>query len=217
MKTSKPFSTISYNSAEFLQVKLDDLINRRKIAFYCFLDHLPEEDEKKAHKHLFIVPNGQINTDEVLQYLLEIDPKNPDKPLGCIPPHSSKFGDWYLYTLHDKDYLASKGQTRKYVYTREEVICSDSDYLNEEIHQIDLSKLSKVKALRNAVENNVPFEQMLMTGQVPVQQVYAYKQTYEMISRYYERTQRNGRKTHQVVDLETGEILIEEERSEVKD
>lgn len=197
MKTSKPFSTISYNSCEFLLVKLNDLINRRKIAFYGFIEHLPEEDEKKAHKHLYIVPNGQINTDEILDYLLELDPKNPDKPLGCIPFHSSKFTDWYLYTSHDKDYLASKGQSRKYSYQKDEFIVSDSDFFNEELHRMDLSKLSKVKALRDAVETGVPFEHMLISGQIPVQQVYAYKQTYDMILSYLDRTHRNGRDTHQ--------------------
>lgn len=210
MKTSKPFSTISYNSSEFLQVKLNSLIIRRKIAFYGFIEHLPEEDEKKAHKHLYIVPNGQINTDEILDYLLELDPKNPDKPLSCIPFHSSKFADWYLYAIHDKDYLASKGQSRKYSYRKEELIVSDSDFLNEEIHCMDLSKLSKVKALRNAAESGVPFEQMLITGQVPVQQVYAYKQTYDMILNYLERTKRNGRESHQKIDPLTGEFTTEE-------
>lgn len=200
MKTSKPFSTISYNSVDFLTVKLNDLINRRKIAFYAFIHHLPEEDEKKPHKHLFIVPNGQINTDEILDYLLEFDAKQPDKPLGCIPFHSSKFADWYLYAKHDKDYLASKGQTRKYHYEKDEFIVSDTDYFNEEIHCIDLSKLSKVKALRNAVENNVPFEHLLMNGQIPVQQVYAYKQAFDMIANYSNETNRNGRLTHSPKD-----------------
>lgn len=194
-----------------MQVKLNDLVNRRKIAFYGFIEHLPEEDEKKVHKHLYIVPNGQINTDEIMDYLLEFDPKNPAKPLGCIPFHSSKFTDWYLYSIHDKDYLASKGQTRKYSYTKEEVIVSDSDFFNEEIHRMDLSKLSKVKALRNAVEGGVPFEQLLMTGQIPVQQVYAFKQTYDMISNYLERTSRNGKESHQKIDPVTGEILTETE------
>lgn len=214
MKTSKPFSTISYNSTLFLQGKLDDLINRRKIAFYCFLDHYAEEDEKKAHKHVFIVPNGQINTDEVLEYLLEIDVNNPTKPLGCIPPHSSKFGDWYLYAIHDKDYLASKGQTRKYAYTREEMVVSDTDYLLEEIHQIDFSKYTRAKALREAVQNGVTFDELVATGQIPIQQVHAHSYAFSVIRDYENRTYRNQRQSHQV-DLETGEII--EESSEVKD
>ena len=147
-----------------------------------------------------------------MDYLLELDPKNPDKPLGCIPFHSSKFTDWYLYSVHDKDYLASKGQSRKYSYQKDEVIVSDSDFFNEELHRMDLSKLSKVKALRNAVETGVPFEHMLMTGQIPVQQVYAYKQTYDMILSYLDRTHRDGRETHQKIDPDTGELITEDEK-----
>ena len=205
MKTSKPFSTISYNSADFLTVKLNDLVNRRKLAFWAYVEHLPEEDEKKAHKHLYIVPNGQINTDEVLlDILVEYDHTHPEKPLGCVGVKSSKFYDWYMYSIHDVDYLSSKGQSRKYHYKREEVACSDTDYLNEEIHQMDMSKLSKVKALNEAVRNGVPFEELLMRGQIPVQQVYAFQKTYGMLQTY---TFRNGRDTHQNVDEDTGEIL----------
>ena len=205
MKTSKPFSTISYNTADFLTVKLNDLVNRRKLAFWAYVEHLPEEDEKKAHKHLYIVPNGQINTDEVLlDILVEYDAAHPEKPLGCVGVKSSKFYDWYMYSIHDVDYLSSKGQSRKYHYRREEVACSDTDYLNEEIHQMDMSKLSKVKALNEAIRNNVPFEELLMRGQIPVQQVYAFQKTYGMLQTY---TFRNGRDTHQNVDEDTGEIL----------
>ena len=207
MKTSKPFSTISYNSNDFLTLKLDDLVHRRKIAFYAYVHHLREDDETKEHKHLYIVPNGQVNTDEVLDYLLEYDATHPDKPLGCIPCHSSKFTDWFLYSSHDKDYLASKGQSRRFNYQKKEFHVSDADYFNEEIHRMDLSHLTKIKALRTAVENDVPFEEMLMNGQIPVQQVYAYRQAYDTISGYLDRTERGGRTSHQIISPRTGEVL----------
>lgn len=211
MKTSKPFSTISYNSPDFLSVKLNDLVNRRKISFWAYVEHLPEEDEKKRHKHLLIVPNGQINTDEVLlDYLIELDPSKPDKPLACVGVKSSKFYDWYMYAIHDKDYLASKGQSRKYHYTRDDVVCSDTDILNEEIHQMDMSKLSKVKALNQAISDGVPFEELLARGQIPVQQVYAFRQTYDLLQAYY--TNRAGRQTHQIIDPDTGELLNKDEK-----
>lgn len=199
MKTSKPFSTISYNTADFLDAKLLDLVKRRKIDFYAFVHHLPEVDEKKEHKHLYIVPNGKVDTDEVVDYLLEHDANNPTMPLGCIRPKSSKFGDWYLYGLHDPDYLASKGQVRQYVYAREEFHVSDEDYFNEEIHQIDMSHLSRTKTLRQAVEDHVPFEQMVVLGQIPIQQINAYKTAYDTIRHFQNVTlHRNGRVTHQL-------------------
>ena len=189
-----------------MQTKLNDLVNRRKIAFYAFIEHLPEEDERKKHKHVLIIPNGQINTDQVYDFLLEIDPANPDKPLGCTPFRSSKFSDWYLYSIHDRDYLASKGQSRKYFYKNEDFIVSDSDFFIEEIHSIDLSSLSKMKNLRNAVSSGVSFEQMVINGQIPIQQVYAYQRAYDLIQNYQTRTFRNNKTSHQAVDPETGEI-----------
>lgn len=200
MKTSKPFSTISYNSEQFLYVKLLELVKRRKIDFFAFVHHLPEEDEKKAHKHLYIVPNGKLDTDEVIEYLLELDPSRPSEPLGCIRPKSSKFGDWYLYCQHDPDYLASKGQARQCVYAREEFVVSDEDYFNEEIHQIDMSHLSRTKTLRRAVENDVPFEQMVMLGQIPIQQITAYRTAYDTIKHFTYSTYRRDRKSHQEDD-----------------
>ena len=100
MRTTKPFSTISYNTAEFLKEKLERLVLERVISFYSYIEHYPEEDEKKKHKHLLIIPNGQINTDELTDILNEIDMAHPlEKPLGVLPWRSSKFDDWYLYSV----------------------------------------------------------------------------------------------------------------------
>lgn len=198
MKTSKPFATISYNTAPFLQRKLDDLIYTRKIEFYTFVHHFKEEDELKEHKHLYIVPNGQIDTDSVVNYLLEPDIENPlNKPLGCIRCKPSKFSDWYLYGKHDIDYLASKGQSRKYHYAFEDFYTSDKDYLLEEVHTIDYSSLNRSKALKQAVEDGIDFSDLVAQGLIPIQQVYAYQQTYNiLVQNRYNQLERNNRETH---------------------
>lgn len=206
MKTSKPFSTISYNTVEFLTIKLNELITSRKLTFWAFVEHYPEDDETKMHKHLLLVPNGQIQTDSLFDYLIEIDPSNPlNKPLACVGVRSSKFFDWYMYGKHDVEYLAMKGQSRKYHYEDSDFICSDRDIFFEEKHQMDMSKLMKVKALNQAAKDGVPFEELLMSGQIPVQQVYAYQRAYDIINGHYV-TYRNGREGHQSVDPNTGEI-----------
>lgn len=195
MRTSKPFSTISYNTEDFLNLRLSDLIQRRQIDFFAWVQHYPEEDETKEHKHLYIVPNGRVDTDQMLDFLLEHDPKHPDKPFKCIRPHSSKFADWYLYALHDVTYLASKGQARKYHYVIDDVHTSDSDYLLEEVHTIDFAKLNRFAALRDAAVQGVPFEELLMSGSIPIQQTYAYKQAYDLMANC--RTDRAGREGHE--------------------
>jgi hypothetical protein len=209
LKTSKPFSTISYNSDDFLNQKLKELVARRQIDFFAWVHHYPEEDEKKEHKHLYIVPNGRVDTDQVLDYLLEIDLKCPDKPLKCIRPHSSKFADWYLYSIHDTAYLASKGQARKYHYNFGDVQSSDSDYLLEEVHTIDFAKINRLSSLRDAALQGRPFEELLLSGSIPIQQTYAYRQAYELMANF--RTNRAGREGHQKIDPETGELIPDDE------
>lgn len=45
MRTSKPISTISYNTLPFLKEKLDDLVNNQVLEFYFFIWHHAEDDE----------------------------------------------------------------------------------------------------------------------------------------------------------------------------
>lgn len=207
MRTSKPFSTISYNTEDFLNLRLGELVQRRQIDFFAWVHHYAEEDETKEHKHLYIVPNGRVDTDQILDYLLEFDPKHPDKPFKCIRPHSSKFADWYLYALHDVTYLASKGQSRKFHYFMDDVQTSDRDYFLEEVHTIDFAKLNRFSALRDAALQGVPFAELLMGGGIPIQQTYAYREAYNLMSQF--STDRGGRSGHEI-DPVTGEVLTPE-------
>lgn len=195
MKTSRPFSTISYNSPDFLRVKLDELITRRAISFYAFIFHKKEEDEQKDHIHLHIIPNGSVNTDDIRDYLKEFTLADPLRPLGCMPFEPSKFDDWALYSTHNALYLASKGQSRKYSYTIDEMVTSDFDYFLEKWKRIDMSKLNRFFLLSTAVDEGVPFESLLATGQIPIQQVFAYQKAYELLSGRY-ATYRGDRETH---------------------
>lgn len=210
MKTSKAFSTISYNSEGFLVATLQRLVDTRKIDFFAFVEHYPEEDETKRHKHLYIVPNGKTDTDQVRTELLEVDISNPlAKPLGCMPCKSSKFADWYLYALHDSNYLASKGQSRKFHYSKTDFLVSDADYFNEEIHTIDHTKYNRFQELVRALEDGKSFAEFLATGLVPLQQTYAYEKAFDILS---ERgTYRGDRTGHEepmpVVDEYTGELV----------
>ena len=195
MRTSKPFSTISYNTEDYLTAKLDELVITRKIEFYAFIEHLPEDDETKKHKHLLIIPNGTINTDQVQDYLTELDPTKPDgKPLGCIMFRSSKFGDWYLYALHDVGYLAQRGQSRKYHYTQADFKVSDSDYLRELTHTIDYSPYNRFAQIRQAAEDGIAFQHLVWQGLIPIQQYIAYERAYECMLR--NNTYRNGNSGH---------------------
>lgn len=204
MRTSRPIATISYNTDAFLDIVLGDLTRRNIISFWCWIQHLPEEDETKAHKHLYLVPNGQIDTDSLRDRFVEVDVTNlTAKPRKTLNFRPSKFADWYLYALHDSTYLDLKGQARKYHYTREDVFTSDEDELTEEIHMMDLSKLNRTLILRTAAESGVPFAELVARGQIPIQQTPAYKLAYDTVHAYTWRGDRTGHED----DLDTPDQL----------
>lgn len=176
MKTSKPFSTISYNSIPFLTTKLDEFLNQGIIYYYQFIYHYKEEDEAKDHIHLYVVPNGQRDTDFILNQLVEFDALNPLMPLRCLMPRKSNtYADWYLYSLHDARYLALKGQTRQYHYAIEDFIVSNADEFKELRDSIDYNKLFKNARFFEALERGVSLPDMVASGIIPAQQYQAYK------------------------------------------
>ena len=199
MRTSKPCSTISYNTGEFLQRKLDDLIRRGFIDFYAFIEHLPEEDEEKKHKHLYLFPSKLVDTNQIRDELKEFDPNNPTKPLGCLPFQPSKFADWYLYIVHDSAYLTSKGQARKYHYTDEDIIASDSDFFNELRHTIDWSKINVLGQVVQAAESGISFAEYIKSSPVGLLGVRSAQFIFEQVQKGSDFN-RAGRYTHTPVD-----------------
>lgn len=206
MKTSKPFATISYNTPDFLYAKLIDQVNRGNLSWFAFVKHYAEEDEKKDHLHVFFIPDGQIDTKSLGDLLREFDPTHPDKPLSVLPFQSSKFPDWYLYASHNTEYLATKGQSRKYHYQKSDFKTSNEDYLTELEHLIDRSKINNITVVREAVENKVPFCSLVKEGRIPVQLINQYQKVYDLIE--HNNAIRNGKTTHTpIVDPDTGEVL----------
>lgn len=182
MITRTAVSTISYNTDHFLIEKLNEKVSLGEIEFFCFINHLPEEDEKKAHKHLFLIPSSTVDTFSLQKFFLEIDITNPDlPPLGCIMFKHSKFSDWYMYALHDKDYLASKCMERKYHYSKDDIFCSSVDYMNELIHTSDFSKFKSFAKFRDAVNADVSFRDLFNNGFIPVQQIIQWRKAYNLL------------------------------------
>ena len=182
MITRTSIATISYNSVPFLVHSLDELIASGVIEFYAFVDHLPESDESKSHKHLFIVPSSNIDTFSLQNQLKEIDLDHPDlPPLGCIMFRHSKFGDWFMYCQHDRDYLAMRGEVKEFIYSKDDFVVSDKDYFNELIHTSDFSKFKIFQKLRDAVNADVSFKELVSNGFVPVPQIVQYRMAYNIM------------------------------------
>lgn len=196
MKTTKPFSTISYNSTDFLLVKLNDLIQRNVLEWWCFIEHFHEEDEEKDHKHVFFKPNGQMQTDTLKTYLQEFDPTHPDKPLGILPIGSSRWDDWFLYALHDEAYLATKGQSRKYSYTLDDIKTSNRDYLVHMSHMVNRAAYRKTQDLIDKFMSGQDINSVLASGQVALPHIAQAIKLYEYIVGGV--TYRNDRDGHEV-------------------
>lgn len=200
MKTRKTIATISYNSVEWLEFKLWELIDSHTISDYFFIVHQPEEDEKKPHIHLWINPNKTIDTMDLQNYLKEFDPDNPDKPKKCINFVNSKVDDAILYFIHDKNYLRMKGESRKYHYLKDDFHYFDEDTFDELYNHAyrgsDFAlKNSQIQGIMNNKDN---LSKLIETGLVPLgmaSNLCAYSNLrYNDILN--QKTYRNGRKNH---------------------
>ena len=177
-------------------MKLNELKASKFISFWTFIPHKPEDDEagNKPHKHLYIEPAKRILTDDLREKLIELDINNPTKPLKCLSFRSSKFDDWYLYAMHDRAYLASKGQSRKYQYSFSDFYSSDEDELIFLVKSIDQNALNVYKRMEDAVRKGLTFVEFAKVVTVPVQQIYSWQHAYELIADNH--LNRNDRDTH---------------------
>lgn len=195
MKTRKPIAAISYNTKEFLQLKLEELRKAKLISLWFFIEHKPEEDEKKAHIHLWVLPAKTIQTDDILEELVELK-AGENKPLKTLHFAYSNFADWYLYAIHDKSYLYRKMQSRKYSYTMDDVVASDRDELEEMVHEIDMTDQGTTARLLNAFEQGLSFQEAFKRGNIPVPMISQYEKAWQLLSPNFHKTERNGRTTH---------------------
>lgn len=212
MRTSKPFSTVTYNTIPYLTDTLNELVRTHNVAFWAFIKHRAEDDETKEHIHLLVIPNRIIDTMAFTDLFNEFDPANPDKPLRCLPCKSSKIDDWILYAVHDTNYLASKGQVRRFHYRFDEVVNSDNDYFVELTHEIDYAPFRRFETLRDMAKSGVPFCDVAAQGIIPLHLFNQYKSAYECIQSgtMLYRAARKGHEDEQAddyyVDYDSGEI-----------
>lgn len=218
MKTRLPFSTISFNTPEYLSTKLSELRNAKILSEWFYIVHKPEDDEagKREHMHVYMIPSKGIQTDDIRAELKEYDPANPDKPRATLQFKSSKFGNWYLYAIHDPEYLASKGESRKYHYQQEDIVASDPDVLHELVYEIDiLAELGQFKGMKDAKKHGLTFQQYFNQGKIPPQQIRAMQLAWELIEA--NATYRGNHIPHAIqneagewIDPKTGEVLPSE-------
>lgn len=149
MGTSKPISTISYNTEPFLLSKLNEWYECHIIQAYQYIKH-KGEDGDKDHIHLRIEPNKVIDPMDLTNDLMEWE-VGKDKPLCVRPWRPSKEQDWYLYAIHDPLYLSLKScdsKDGKLRYQMEDVKVSA-------FYDLDVMAIRARQALQNSTASIV--------------------------------------------------------------
>lgn len=113
--TQKPISTISYNTENFLDRKLEELYEAHIIDYALYIKHKGENDiddftgevkRDKDHWHIYMHTSKRIDLTSIKKEFNEIDIENINsKPLGCMNFQLSKIGHWLCYAVHKIEYL----------------------------------------------------------------------------------------------------------------
>lgn len=177
--TKLPQSTISFNTPEFLKGKLDTLVTDGKIQSYIYILHNAEEDTKKNHIHLLVVPSSTLNPVTFRKQFIE--PSFNNRDLGCLPFYKSKISDWFLYALHYPPYLTAKGLTRVYNYNIEDFVTNECPEFLEQCFSEACESLvnTRIDTFLGYLSNGGTFGETLAQGLVPPNQVIFYEKLYK--------------------------------------
>lgn len=188
MATSKPISSISYNTEEYLKNKLQKFVEAGVASFWAYIRHNGEEKQDdeamgKDHWHVLIIPNKCVDLMEVRKEFNEFFPNDPQHPLKCLPFRTSKTDDWVLYGLHDPDYLALKGMEKSYVYDVVDFVSSDADMMHMLWVEAKQSlRNNPVSKMRQAARQGIPFSTLVKSGSIGVQQIRNAELYYQYIA-----------------------------------
>lgn len=197
MRTSKPISTISFNSPEYLHSKLVELYRNHKISDWIFINHFAEEDERKNHIHLWIKPNTLLDTMDLQKHFVEINPENPTKPFKCIDFRTSSIDDWILYSMHYEPYLKFKNESRVYHYSKDDfVYCDEDSFEDLYYHALKGSEFAKrYQTLQMLKDSQINPSELILSGSLPLEKAQALNALMNLKTHY--GTYRGGRKGHE--------------------
>lgn len=187
--TAKPITSITYNSVPFLTDKLNALVETGRLEEYRFIEHYKDTDPntgevKKAHIHMWLLPNRRLDTAMLRKEFNEIDPSNtlPLRPQPFEKCNSE--GDWLLYVLHDPEYLELKGLAGqgKEPYELDEVKCTDRDLLEQVYRE---AKADMMGHLSKEEQRNIISEYIMSrTDHITLQSVYEHALRNNLVDGY---------------------------------
>lgn len=183
MLTTKPITTISYNTDTYLTNLLENLRKAKIITFRFFVPHKAEDDENKDHIHLYIELAKRLDTEILRDEFKEKDlSSDTDKPLSVMPFQvCNSFNDMYLYFIHDKIYLSSMNNPRKYHYNDSDIHTSDKEYLNEKRRTSPMPKCYINREMFDGLLHGEKPTHILQRNNVPMRQWGQYLTAFRML------------------------------------
>lgn len=183
MRTSKAFSTISYNTNDFLHRRLNDFVHNGTLQFWAFINHKAEDEERKDHIHLYMYPDGLVDTSMLKHEFDELH--NDGTTDGCKLFKPSDWGNWYLYVIHDPCYLACKYELekpKKYRYDPSAIICSDTDIMQQFMEHMNYTELMSpsFKLIREHATQGIPMIKFLELFPVKKCEIRYVKEIYQL-------------------------------------
>lgn len=110
---------------------------------------------------------------------------------GIIPD------DWILYGMHLEPYLASKGESRAYHYTKEDFVFYDEDTFEDKYnHALKGSEWSRqYQTLKILQDNSISPADLVLNGVLPLKMA-SQLSSLEYMKGKYGYTYRGGRNGH---------------------
>lgn len=211
-RSEAPLSSISYNTTKFLNNKLNELTRNGVLDFWCYVahhgEHLEDGCKEKDHIHIYLVPGTRIDKRQLRNEFIEI--KKRSLPLGFMPMQHSKWDDWYLYGLHDSEYLDSKGQKREYHYSDNDMIRSDDTFYWDLVHRIDRTKINPLGAVIRAAQSGMSFADFVTSNQLSLLQVRSAQFVFDQVqrdNRVNMSLKTAGHQDHEPIEPDTGEYI----------
>ena len=139
-----------------------------------------------------IEPNKRLDTMDLVEMFKE-PVSYSDKPLGVLSFRPSKEEDWFLYAVHNEQYLAMHGNpdTEKIPYSVDDIVVSDGYMLAETFARamahLRHSNASVVKQLRDGVSPNSLIEQGYNPFAVSTILKLQHRDDYDELMGKYER------------------------------
>lgn len=162
---------------------LDSMVERGDIDFWAYITHKPDSDDLKEHNHIYMRPAHIVNTEKIQLEFLEPDPAVGIPRKSLMIRKSNSFGDWYLYGMHDREYLKCRGLERQVHYGEADFKCSDYDSLRMLANEIDTVALKGFVNMLESAGKGWSLELALRKGIIPMSRASQWTHIYTAIQR----------------------------------